>query len=161
MEWDEDRLVAAVLLIGHTGAKNFEYGYLHDGVPIAEAAWWATAQYQGAKLSVENKVGPLEAIEGLAVKLLTGGRCQWCKGLVALSLEGAVAFPGTAMIDGSRMPESEAEIAAMGQCLWRRNGKRWEPGCIHGMSTAPAAPKDRAARRRLMREYEATRPGRT
>ena len=152
------RLAAAVALIGHTGARELEYGYLHDHVPIRQAGWWASATYRGAKISVEDQLGPLPALEALAVRLLTGARCQWCQGLVALSSAGAIAYPGAAMADGSRTPETEEEIAALGQCLWRLSGARWEPGCLHGQSTAPEAPQDRAARRRLRREYESTRP---
>lgn len=153
----DDRFTAAVRLVGNTGAKTLEVGYLHDNVPAEQAAWWATAAYQGAKVGVENHAGPAEAIEALAEKLLTGARCQWCAGLVALSTAGAVAYPGCVMADGSRMPGSREEIAALGQCLWGRNGARWEPGCLHGSSTAPGAPQNRAARRRLVREFERTR----
>lgn len=156
----DERLNAAVLLVGNTGARTLEFGYLHDDVPSEQAAWWATAAYRGAKLGVENHVGPAEALEALAEKLLTGARCQWCKGLVALSQRGAVAYPGSVMADGSRMPDSPDALASLGQCLWGRAGARWEPGCLHGASTAPGAPRDRAARRRLAREYERTRGSR-
>lgn len=156
----DDRFKAAVLLVGNTGAKTLEVGYLHDDVPAEQAAWWATASYRGTKLGVEHHVGPAEALEALAEKLLTGGRCQWCKGLVALSPDGATAYPGSVMADGSRMPDNPDDIAALGQCLWGRNGSRWEPGCLHGASTAPDAPQDRAARRRLAREYDRTRGSR-
>lgn len=157
---DTDRLDAAVLLVGHTGAKTLEVGYLHDDVPPEQAAWWASATYRGAKMTVQDHAGPCEALEALAKKILTGGRCQWCSGLVSLSADGAIAYPGTVMADGSRMPDSPEDIAALGQCLWRRNAARWEPGCLHGASTAPDAPKGRAARRRLAREYELTRSSR-
>lgn len=133
-KYDEDAFVAAVTLIGHTGAKEFEIGYLHPDVPIQKAAWWAKAQYQGARIMVEQHISPVDAAEALAERILTGGKCTWCEGLIALNSEDA-----------------------KGQCLWRRIGRRWEPGCIHGHSTAPKAPKDRAARRRLAREFEATR----
>jgi hypothetical protein len=156
----DEAFTAALALVGHTGAKTLEIGYLHDDVPADQAAWWATATYRGAKLQVENHNSPTTAMEALAEKLMTGARCQWCSGLVALSRDGAVAFPGTVMADGSRMPGSVEEITALGQCLWQRHGARWEPGCLHGASTAPDAPRDRAARRRLAREYESTRSAR-
>lgn len=155
---DVDALTAAVSLVGHAGAKSFEFGYLHDDVPIDKADWWAMAQYQGTKVIVEHKTSPIEAAEALAMTLLTGAKCTWCEGLVAFNTEGAIAYPGMTMFDGTQMPTDQDALVAMGQCLWRRIGKRWEPGCIHGHSTAPKAPKDRAARRRLAREYEATRP---
>lgn len=159
-DWpDDERLMAAVMLVGHTGARNFECGYLHDDVPAERAAWWATAAYQGTKITTEDHPGPVEAAEALAVRLLTGAKCAWCGGLVTLSRDGAIAYPGAALADGSAMPDDPAVLAALGQCLWRRVGPRWEPGCLHGASTAPGAPQDRAARRRLARDYAATRPG--
>jgi hypothetical protein len=154
----DDRLIAAVMLVGNTGAKELEYGYLHDDVPVDQAGWWASARYLGAKIAVEDQRGPLEALEALAERLLTSARCTWCSGLVALSSDGAVAFPGVLMADGSTLPRSPEEIAALGQCLWRRIGRRWEPGCLHDASTAPNAPKSRAQRRQLRRVYEASRP---
>lgn len=155
------RLDASVMLVGNAGARNLEVGYLHDDVPSEEAGWYATALYQGAKIMVEDHPGPVEAVEALAEKLLIGARCQWCQGLVALGTAGAVAYPGSPMADGSKMPEDPEVIRAMGQCLWRRVGDRWEPGCIHGQSSAPGAPQDRPARRRLDREFRRTRrPGR-
>lgn len=157
--FDDDRLVAAVMLIGHTGAKDFEVGYLHDNVPTEKADWWAKAQYRGARITVEHHAGPVEAAEALAKRLLTSAKCQWCNGLVTLDPLGAMAWPGASMVDGSQMPQERAEIEAMGQCLWRRSGKRWEPGCIHGASTGSKAPQNRADRRRLHRQYQATRPG--
>lgn len=157
-DFDEDALVAAVSLVGHAGARDFEFGYLHDDVPVHEADWWAKAQYQGTRIMVEHCTGPVEAAESLAERLLTGAKCMWCNGLVALNSEGATAYPGATMADGSQMPRAHADLAALGQCLWQRLGKRWEPGCIHGHSTAPNAPRDRAARRRLRRDYEASRP---
>lgn len=158
VDFDDDRITAATMLVGHTGARDLEIGYLHDDVPSEQAAWWATSTYKGAKMTVENKRGPLEAIEALAVELLTGAKCTWCDGLIALSPDGAIAFAGGRMMDGTRMPADPDEIAALGQCLWRRNGPRWEPGCVHGQSTAPGAPQGRSAMRRLYRRYEATRP---
>lgn len=153
----DERLAAAVLLIGHTGATTFEAGYLHDDVPTAEASWWATATYRGAKISVEKQAGPIEAAEALALRLLTGARCRWCGGISTVSPDGAIAYPGSTLTDGSKLPESREGLEALGQCLWGRVGARWEPGCIHGASTAPDAPKDRAARRRLAREFGRTR----
>lgn len=158
MNPQDPRLTAGVTLIGHTGAKTLEIGYLHDDVPADQAGWWASAQYQGAKLTVEDHRSPADAVEALAEKILTGGRCQWCQGLVALGTAGAVAYPGSPMVDGTVMPSDPEQIRALGQCLWRLRGDRWEPGCVHGESTAPAAPRDRAARRRLWQRYQRSRP---
>lgn len=154
---DDPALTAGVLLIGHTGARTLEIGFLHDDVPIDEASWWASADYQGTRVMVENHLGPVEAVEGLAKKLLVGARCQWCMGLVALDEHGAFAYAGGVMLDGSKMPDTAEGIGALGQCLWERHDARWEPGCIHGRSTAPGAPRDRASVRRVKREYEKSR----
>lgn len=158
-DYDEERLLAAVLLVGHTGAQDFEFGYLHDDVPIDKADWWAKAQYRGSRITVEHHAGPVEAAEALAERLLTSAKCKWCNGLVTFKPEGATAWPGATLVDGTKMPDDQAGFEAMGQCLWQRNGKRWEPGCLHGASTAPGAPQNRADRRRLVRDYEASRPG--
>lgn len=89
----EDAIVAAVDLVGRTGARGLEFGYLDDPVP-GRIDWYAHAQYAGARVTVEHQRGPLEAVETLAHRLLTGARCVHCGGLVALSDEGAVAYVG-------------------------------------------------------------------
>lgn len=63
---DLERLVAAVMLVGHTGAQDFEFGYLHDDVPTEKADWWAKAQYRGSRIMVEHHTSPIEAAEALA-----------------------------------------------------------------------------------------------
>lgn len=124
MKFDEDAVVAAADLVARTGAKEFEIGYLHDGVPMEDAGWYAVALYRGTKL-IENGAGPVEAAEALALRLLTGARCS-CGKLVALSEEGAVAFNAD-MADGTKWTVEEARAA--GQCRWERRGDRWEMGC--------------------------------
>ena len=124
---DEDAVIAAVDLVGRTGATEIEFGYLHDDVPLEEAGWYAHAQYRGARITEENQRGPAEAVEALARRLLTGGKCVHCGGLVALSDAGAVAYPGAAMADGTVW--TEEQIRAAGQCRWTRQGQRWARGC--------------------------------
>lgn len=122
---DQDALLAAVDLIGRTGSKEFQIGYLHDDVPIDKAGWWAHATYKGARISVEDHHGPIEAAEALARRILVGGRCK-CGKLVALSDDGAMAYNGL-LPDGSRWTVEDARAA--GQCRWRRYGRRWQQGC--------------------------------
>ncbi|HEV7982231.1 MAG TPA: hypothetical protein VGP86_04995, partial [Xanthobacteraceae bacterium] len=55
---DEDRLIAAAELVGRTGARGLEIGYLHDDVPAEDAAWYAQAQYQGSRIIAENYTNP-------------------------------------------------------------------------------------------------------
>lgn len=121
---DEDAFFAAADLVGRTGAKEFQFGYLNDDPPHQ---WYAHAQYKGARITAEDCAGPVEAAETLARKLLTGGKCTSCGGLIALSGSGAYAFRSPVMADGSRWTAQEA--AAAGQCRWTRMGRRWEAGC--------------------------------
>lgn len=121
-----DRVVAALDLVRRTGASELQFGYLHEDVPVDEADWWAHAQYQGARIMVEEHIGPEEALEALAQRLLTGAKCAHCGGLVALSDKGAWAWPGL-MADGTSW--SEDEIRRAGQCRWRRVGSEWVRGC--------------------------------
>lgn len=140
---DDDALVAAVDLVGRAGAHQFEVGYLNDGVPVAEADWYAHAQYQGRRIIVEHHTGPVEAAEALALRVLTGAKCGHCGALVALNDDGAFAFDSAEMADGTRWTAEEA--AAAGQCRWRRVGRRWVRGCDGGVG---GGWPNRAARRR-------------
>jgi hypothetical protein len=123
---DQEILIACVDLVGRSGARDMEIGYLHDNVPQAEAGWWAHAQYRGARIAVEDQPGPTQAAQALAEKILTGAKCA-CGRLVALHPDGAVAFDETTLADGTRWTIEQA--AAAGQCRWRRVGSRWEMGC--------------------------------
>jgi hypothetical protein len=123
---DEDAFIAAADLVGRTGAKELQIGYLHDDVPAAEAGWYAHAQYKGARITEEGS-GPVEAAEALARRLLTGGKCTRCGGLIALSGRGAFAYASPVMADGTTWTAEEA--AKAGQCRWTRMGRRWEAGC--------------------------------
>lgn len=122
---DEEIVAACANLVGRTGAKSFELAYLHEDVPVEQAGWYALAQLQGARISVEDQPGPVAAAKALAERILEGAKCR-CGRLVALSPEGAVAFNAT-MADGSEWTVEQA--AEAGQCLWQRVGPRWEMGC--------------------------------
>lgn len=122
-----DRLfVAAVDLVGRTGARSFEIGYLHDDVPIEDAAWYAHAQFRGARITAEGHRSPSEAAHALAMRILTGAKCR-CGRLVALADDGAYAYLSARMSDGSTFTLEKA-IAA-GLCRWRLIGDRWLPSC--------------------------------
>jgi hypothetical protein len=122
----ENIVIAAVDLIGRTGARGFEIGYLHDGVPSEAAGWWAHAQFRGTRIVAENHRGPAEAAEALARTALTGGKCR-CGRLVALEAGRAFAFFSTTLVTGTSWTAEQA--AAAGQCLWTRVGRRWDPSC--------------------------------
>lgn len=106
MIFDEDALTAACDLVGRSGARQLELGYLHDDVPVEEAGWYATARYRGAKLIVEDHRSPVEAAEALARRILDGGTCAHCHKPVRLD-----------------------DRLALGSCRWTRHGARWARGC--------------------------------
>lgn len=99
-----DAVVAIADLVHRLGGKFFEIGYLHDNVPMLEAGWYATATYHGAKVIAEGET-PWMAADGLAIKLLSGGRCSHCDKTVTVT---------------GRSPK---------KCVWYRDGNRWDRGC--------------------------------
>jgi hypothetical protein len=124
---DSDAVKACVDLAGRTGAKEFECGYVNEGVPVADAGWYATAVYKGAKLTAEDKASPAEACDALAERLLSGAQCQHCHGLVSLIDGGAFAYRSAVLATGQRWDAEDAARAP--QCRWTRTGGRWERGC--------------------------------
>jgi hypothetical protein len=122
-----DAIKACADLVSRTGAKSFECGYVHEGVPVSGAGWYATAMYQGARITAEDKSSPAGACYALAVRLLAGAQCQHCKGLVALVSSGAFAFQEATLTSGERWDASDA--AKTSQCLWRLVGDQWIRGC--------------------------------
>lgn len=130
MNLDEDALIAAADLVGRTGAKGFEIGYLHEDVPAEQAAWYAHAQYRGARITESDHKGPIEAAEALARRLLGGGKCTKCGGLVALSDSGAMIYPSATLTDGTKWTAEDAKAAS--QCRWTRIGRKWVAGCQSG-----------------------------
>lgn len=96
-----DRAVAAVDVIGRTGAIECQVGYLDD----AGADWYAHARWNGARISVEHQDNAEDALDALAIRLLLGGTCR-CGRRVKLV--------------GRETPRA---------CTWSRVGPRWEPGC--------------------------------
>lgn len=144
---DGDAIVAAADLVGRSGAQGFEIGYLHDDVPVAEAGWYAHAQYRGTRITCADQPSPTAAAEGLARRLLTGAKCAHCGRLVSLDPAGAYARDAT-LVDGS--PWLAGQQAAAGVCCWRRAGRSWVRGCEAGRSPAdaPARSGRRAAQRR-------------
>jgi hypothetical protein len=121
-----DAVKACADLVGRTGGKSFECGYIHDDVPAEDAAWYATAVFKGTKITAENKWSPAEACHELAVQLLTGGQCQHCRKLVTLNPAGAMAHDVT-LVSGVKWTAEEQ--AKAGLCHWRLAGDRWKRGC--------------------------------
>jgi hypothetical protein len=127
-EPDPDLVRATTELAERCGARMFEFGHLRDNVPSEQAGWWAKARFAGAVIMVDNQPSPDSALTGLAEKLLTGAQCQRCGGLVALSDDGAMAYPDSVRPDGTRWTREEIEAA--GLCRWRREGAHWKFGCV-------------------------------
>ena len=120
MNIDEDALVAAIDLVGRSGARDVEIGYLHEGVPLDQAGWYATATYKGAKLIADDHKDPVAASEALARRILDGGQCAHCRKPIAL---GGPPDPAV--------------------CRWTRRGPRWVRACEPNR-----AARRRAGRRR-------------
>ncbi|GGK89358.1 hypothetical protein [Mangrovihabitans endophyticus] len=123
---NDDVVVACMDLVGRAGASGFEIGYLHDDVPVAEAGWYAHAQYQGARLIAQDHQSPTGAALALAERLLAGATCR-CLQPVTLS-------------DGQA------------GCRWRLVGQRWEPACDVASIKVSGARGDHAAMRRALAE---------
>ena len=130
MDLDEDALVAAVDLIGRTGARQL---HITDGgdddSPPGIPTWHASAMFQGARIFAEWHPGPVEAAEALACKLITGARCAWCGGLTTLSDDGATAFVGSTFAHTGEVLTEEL-ARSLPQCRWTRQGKEWVRGCV-------------------------------
>jgi hypothetical protein len=141
-----DAAMAAAKLIGHTGARSVEYGYQNDdAVGVADADWYASAQYRGTRVTVEHHIGPAEALEALAERLLIGGECQHCHGIITLEDGGARAYVGQRMLDGTIMTLERALTSP--HCRYRRDGDRWRRGC-EGLSRQQMRAQARAAAKR-------------
>lgn len=125
-DMNDDVTLACTDLVGRTGARNFDIGYLHDDVPVEETGWYATAYYQGARISTDGHRSPSTAAMALAERLLGGATCR-CREPVTLS-------------DGR--PD----------CRWRLAGKRWEPGCDVPSVRVEGARGDYAAMARALAE---------
>lgn len=130
---DLDVIMACVDVVGRSGARDFEMGYLHERVPMNQAGWWARAQYRGYRMSVEG-AGPVDVAQKLTERVLRGAKCI-CGKLVALELESAFAYHEVLLRDGSTWTARDA--AAAGQCLWQRNGAKYARGCQDRPQRAP------------------------
>jgi hypothetical protein len=139
-----DPVLACADLVGRTGARSWELGYLHDGVPMEEAGWWCSAVYKGHKVIVMDQAHPVLAAMSLATRLLTGAKCR-CGRLIVLSPVGAIAYDPALMADGSTWTAEQAMAA--GQCLWRLDGRRWEPSCPEPTRPKPSRNHRRKGRR--------------
>lgn len=118
MDFDQDAMVAAVDLIGRSGASEIEIGY--DDDDPANVTWHAQAKYHGARLFFDGKADPIEAVEALARRVLRGARCRRCGAPIMLQTP-----PGVSGRKG---------------CRWRREGAEWIPGCGKPIDTSIKSP---------------------
>jgi hypothetical protein len=101
-------LDALVDLCRKCGAAALELGYLHDDVPVEEAGWWASVQYAGTRITVDDHTSPEAACEALAKKVLNGGMCR-C---------------GRTAVTDNRPPRRGGRL-----CRWRLLDGVWAAGC--------------------------------
>lgn len=72
----DPKLVAAVELIGRTGATQTEIRYCEEEKPVV---WFAIATYRGGQRAIGAAFNPTEAVLALCVDVLDGGQCMRCK----------------------------------------------------------------------------------
>lgn len=102
--WDEDEMVALAKLVERSGATEFEFGAMNlEAKTIAEAQWYASARFQGARIMTGLHTFPSGAIGEMTARMLTGAMCK-CGAPVTVS---------------DRQPG----------CRWRRMGPQWKTGC--------------------------------
>jgi hypothetical protein len=71
----DPRYMAAVDLIGRTGASQFKIGYTDDDAP--PVVWYVCALF-GEHWEVTGAQGPLLALFRMLEALIDGGECQHC-----------------------------------------------------------------------------------
>jgi hypothetical protein len=118
-DFDEDALMASADLITRSGAREFQFGWLDDDVPIEQARWYAKARWGGEMMAEEDHVGPVEAADALARRVIAGGMCVHCMRRMAL---------------GGDDPET---------CPWERQGRQWVRGCLAEFPEGATVPTSR------------------
>jgi hypothetical protein len=122
---DTPEVLACAELVGR--ARGVGFRLTHNADDPADAGWGAIAYFNGGiTIEVDDQPGPNAAARELAGRVLGGGQCQGCQRLVTLDPRGAYAADRTLL--GGRV-WTAAEQAAVGVCVWRRRGLRWEMGC--------------------------------
>jgi len=123
----DEALIASVDMIGRTGARQLQFGFANDSAEtVAEADWWASAYYRGARIMVQHETDALAAVAGLVRKLLQGAYCK-CGRVVTLYEHWATV--GNKEVLHGRGFWSKQEQVNAGSCRWSRRGARWESSC--------------------------------
>lgn len=140
---DNERLTAAIELIGRCAANALELGWTDDTGP-RPGEWFASARYRGARVTVEDQEGPEAAAEALALKLVAGGRCVMCgRTTTASSIDPDDGTPLVMFVGGH--PELDEEVIEYRPidelrrtlCITYRDGSHWLRGCDGGHGTPP------------------------
>lgn len=103
-------------LVGRSGAREFEMGYVDAEVEGGPETWYCTAVYRGAKLFVDDQPTPAHAADGLAHVILDGGMCTHCG--------EKTSTRGTPL--GVYIKFGRSKKA---RCIWYRDGNVWKRGC--------------------------------
>lgn len=72
--YEDPRMIAAVDLIGRTGAEEFSLRYSDDDEPVV---WMAIAKW-GSHWEAAASIDPLQAVFRLCDQVIDGGVCQHC-----------------------------------------------------------------------------------
>lgn len=72
---DPDLLIAAMEMIGRTGAEGIQVRYSDDPEPVV---WMAIAGFKDGHYSCSAGITPLQAILKLCDELIDGGICRHC-----------------------------------------------------------------------------------
>lgn len=135
----DDVLVALGLVCERVGALGMEIAYLHDGVPMEEAGWYASAHLRGTRIIAENMVGPIEAAEELIFQILQGGQCFGCRKVAVVDFTRKV--PTQHFGDRTHDPAWEPSRADV--CELTRDGKVFMREC--GMEAPADSTRERLA----------------
>ena len=108
---DNTNHVVACADLGHrAGAKDFQIGWdcphvpdEGDGHNCPNVTWWASVQWRGTRIMVDQHASPSAAALALAERILEGGSCR-CGRTITL-------------------------VGEPDRCQWQLIGARWEPGC--------------------------------
>jgi hypothetical protein len=87
---DDPRFIAAVDLIGRTGAKSFAIRYTDDEPPVV---WAAVAEYGDGRAEAAGALHPIVAVLRLAELLVDGGQCTHCGRPTGLDVDSIDTMP--------------------------------------------------------------------
>jgi hypothetical protein len=70
------RTVALFGLLGHTGVKDIEVGWLNEEKPYE---WWAKGNWDGHRVYSEGHLGADDALDEIAKQVVHNGQCVKCE----------------------------------------------------------------------------------